>query len=399
MPEPETQPERSQNVQPKVEEHSRWLELPSAEAVHHVGTYAAVFAVMAVLFALTSYMANSYHRAQLREAANHFAVGNQLATKGEDAAAFENYRTALTLQPTNSDYRMQMALALLRAGRLEESQTHLRELLQADPTNGLANLAMARIANQNNNLADADTYYHRAIYGLWPTDGQSNRLQARLELVDLLVRLDQKPQLLSELMSLQEEMPPDDALKRRLAGLFLTAGSPSHAQELYQELVRADRRDAQAYSGLGESEFQSGDYAAAQRAFQTAIRLNPDDELSSKHLEVSKNALALDPELAGLGSGERYLRSRRLVVLALAQLDLCGGAQNGNSETAIQSLRKAAQERIAERVRGRVPEETIEANLSLASGLWQTRQNLCPQVVSSEDAVALILRRLAQSSQ
>ena len=395
----ETQSDLTPNSQERAEEHPRWLELPSAEAIGQIGTYVGVFAVMAVLFALTTYMASSYHAAQLTEAANHFAAGNRLAADGEDAVAFEHYRTALALQPTNFDYRMQMALALLRAGRLDESQTHLRELLEADPTNGLANLAMARIANQHNDLTAAETYYHRAIYGLWPTDGQSNRLQARLELVDLLVRSDQKPQLLSELMSLQEEMPPDPTLKRRMAGLFLTAGSPAHAQELYQEMVRADRRDAQAYAGLGESEFQLGDYASAQRAFQTALRLNPNDAAAKRHLEVSRNVLALDPELAGLGSGERYLRSRRLVVLALAQLDLCSSGQDGNTDPAIESLRQSAQERIAERIRGRVPEETIETNLSLAAGLWQTRQGLCPQAVSSEEAVTLILDRLAQSSQ
>ncbi|MBI2818972.1 MAG: tetratricopeptide repeat protein [Acidobacteria bacterium] len=399
MSEPETQTELSPNPQGKVEAHAHWLELPSAEAIGQIGTYVVVFAVMAVLFALTSYMTSSYHAAQFTEATNHFAAGNRLAAEGEDAAAIEHYRTALALQPTNSDYRMQMALALLRAGRLDESQTHLQELLQADPTNGLANLAMARIANQYSNLADANIYYHRAIYGLWPTDGQSNRLQARLELVDLLARNDQKSQLLSELMSLQEEMPPDAALKRRMAGLFLTAGSPAHAQELYQEMARADRRDAQAYAGLGESEFQLGNYAAAQRAYQTALRLNPDNELASRHLEVSKNALALDPQLAGLGSSERYLRSRRLVVLALAQLDLCVGSQDGSANPAIESLRQAAQERIAERIRGLVPEETIETNMSLTAGLWQTRQDLCPQAAPSEEAVALILGRLEQSSQ
>ena len=95
----------------------------------------------------------------------------------------------------------------------------------------------------------------------------------------------------------------------------------------------------------------------------------------------------------------RYLRSRRLLVLALAQLDLCAGGQSGSIDPAIQPLRETAQERIAERIRGRVSEETIEANLSLAAGLWQTRQNLCPQAVPAEEAVALILGRLALSPQ
>jgi tetratricopeptide (TPR) repeat protein len=398
MPEPEPQPEFSSYPPIKADEHPSWLELPSAEAIRQIATYAAVFAVMAVLFALTSYLSNSYHAAQLAAAAAHYAEGNRLAENSDDSAAIEQYRTALALQPTNTNYRMRMALALLRADLLEESQTHLRELLQADPTNGLANLAMARIANQNNSLADADTYYHRAIYGLWPSGEQSNRLQARMELVDLLARSDQKTQLLSELMSLQEEMPPDDALKRRIAGLFLTAGSPAHAQELFQELTRRDRRDAPSYAGLGESEFLLGNYAAAQRAYQAALRLSPDDARLERRLELSRNALALDPQLAGLGADERYLRSRRLVVLALAQLDLCVGNQDGDADPAVQSLRQGAQERIAERIRGRVPEETIDSNVSLAAGLWQVRQNLCPQSESSEEALAVILARAAGSA-
>jgi hypothetical protein len=142
-----------------------------------------------------------------------------------------------------------------------------------------------------------------------------------------------------------------------------------------------------------------GNYAAAQRAYQAALRLNPDDERLARRLELSRNALALDPQLAGLGAGERYLRSRRLVVLALAQLDLCVGNQNGNADPAIQSLRQAAQERIAERIRGRIPEETIDSNVSLAAGLWQVRRNLCPQSESSEEVLAVILgRRTAESA-
>jgi tetratricopeptide (TPR) repeat protein len=399
MTEPETQTKISPDPQQKAGGHTHWLELPSAEAIGQFGTYVGVFGVMAVLFAFTSYLTSFYHATQLSEAASHFAAGNRMAEAGDDAASIEDYRTALTLEPTNANYRMQMSLVLLRAGRLDESQTHLQELLQTDPSNGLANLAMARIANQHNDLTAAENYYHRAIYGLWPTDAQSNRLQARLELVDLLVRSNQKSKLLAELTSLQEEMPPDPALRRRIAGLFLKAGSPSHAQELYQELARADRRDGSAYSGLGESEFQLGNYAAAQRAFQTALRLNPDDATAQKHLEVSRNALALDPQLAGLGSGERYLRSRRLVVLALAQLDLCTGGQNGATDPAVGALRQSAQERIAERLRSPIPEETIEANLSLAARLWQTRQSLCPQAATSEEALGLILGRLVQSSQ
>jgi Flp pilus assembly protein TadD len=77
-----------------------------------------------------------------------------------------NSTARLWVSRGQKDYALALAIALINLGRWEEAETHLTEVLQSDPTNGVANLMMARVSANRDRSAEAITCYHRAIYGL-----------------------------------------------------------------------------------------------------------------------------------------------------------------------------------------------------------------------------------------
>src|SRR3989338_2827976 len=182
---------------------------------------------MVILFSIAGFLTRSYRAEKRNRALYHFQVGRTLAEQGQEPEAIEHYRAAPSPARGNSEDQLALALALLGEGRLGEAEKYLNELLHNDPTNGIANSTMARIASQREDFRNAEMYYHRAIYGFWPTPSEHDRLQARLELVDLLARAGAKQRLLAELILLQNELPEDTGIKKRVARLFLSADGPS----------------------------------------------------------------------------------------------------------------------------------------------------------------------------
>ena len=141
----------------------------------------------------------------------------------------------------------------LPATPIADADASLNSLLQRDPIAAPANLAMARVLVQEGHLDDAAFYYHRAIYGQWKQDAQVNQIKVRFELADLLNRENSRETLLAELLPLQNEAPDDAATRIRLGNLFLAAGSPARAAEVFRAILRRHPRDEEARAGLDRS--------------------------------------------------------------------------------------------------------------------------------------------------
>jgi len=375
---------------------------PSAKIVPVL--YIRVVLGLVVLFGLAGFLTSSYREDRETLASLHFDTGKTLAREGREAAAIEEYRAALSLSRGDFEYQLELALALMNEGNLNEAERHLQELLVTDPTDAIPNWAMARIADRRDDVPTAETYYHRALYGFWPpepppgsqADAPGNRLEAHFELVDMLARSDAKPRLLAELLLLANELSEDAETRKRVARLFLRADSPSNAGAIYADLVAQDEKDWGAYSGLGDAEFAQENYVAARNAYRTANRLNPEDAVTQARLDFSNQILEFDPTLRGLSSTERHRRSVELVRAVLAKVELCRPA--GMSllvPDPRQPIMDAAREMLAETRRPRNIADALEANLSLALQLWQARLELCPPG-GNLDATDRVLTKLAQ---
>jgi tetratricopeptide (TPR) repeat protein len=362
--------------------------------------YIRVLLGLVVLFGIAGFLTSSYREDREALASLHFESGKILAQEGRAAEAIAEYRAALSLARVDFEYQLDLALALMNAGNLNEAQRHLQELLVTDPTNAIPNWAMARIADRRGDVSSAETYYRRALYGFWPSesppDSPTTRLEAHFDLVDMLARSDGKPRLLAELLLLANELPEDPEARKRVARLFLRADSPASAASLFEDLIRKDDKDWAAYSGLGDAEFAQENYIAAHNAYRAANRLNPEDALTQARLGFSEQILALDPTLRGLSSTERHRRSQELVRAALAKVEPCRPAELPLLlPDPVQQAMDSAREMLTQTRRPPSITDALEMNLSLALQLWQARLDLCPPA-GDLDAAERVLAKLAQ---
>jgi tetratricopeptide (TPR) repeat protein len=358
---------------------------------------AALFVVMTLLFAATEYLSRAYRSERGMRARRYFETGRALAAKGQPDEAIEQYRRALAIDRASRQYRLALALALVELGRVNEAQNHLNELLQADPTHGVANRMLARIAAQQGRTEAAITYYHRAIYGYWPERPDENRTEARFELVDLLGKTGARKQAVAQLLQLLDAVAEKDLeAKSRIGRQFLEYGAPTQASEVFRDILRSERQNAAASAGYGEAEFQLGNYRAAQSALRRAIRANADDTSARSRLELVDQILTMDPTLRGLGAAEQHRRSREVLQSTVKAVEQCFASQDAQPSLPVQEQLEAARKVLAATRRPPNYNSAVEANLSLAEQLWEVRMKLCGPVRGSETALARVIAGLSR---
>jgi type IV pilus assembly protein PilF len=337
-------------------------------------TFGLVFLAIAALFAADTFLARMERSESGVEAERLFEEGRALTERGDNLDAIERIRDALSIERTNRYYQQTLAQTQLAAGKTADAEATLNDLLEDDPTDGQANLIMGRVLAKEARYPEAISYFHRAIYGQWKQDAAQNRLRVRFELIDLLAQRDSKEDLLAELLPVQDQAPRDLQARARMGSLFLRAGSPTRAGDIFRGIVQEAPGKAEGYAGLGESEFAQADYRGAERDFKTALRLVPGDDVVRTRLELCGELLALDPTLRGLSPAERLNRSRKLVELARDEVSKCG-ATDLNKQAAGQ---------------------VTEANLDLAEELWQARAKECKAQRAADDPLALVMAKLAR---
>jgi tetratricopeptide (TPR) repeat protein len=356
------------------------------------------FVVLAAtaLVIVDSVLANTERRETSLEAARFYREGESLMQQHKYADAADSFRSAIANTRDNPDYPLALGQALLEAGELDQANSTLADLLQADSMAGAPNLAMARVFAKEGQLEQAAFYYHRAIYGQWKQDADANRIRVRFELADLLARRNSKAQLLAELLPLQEEASPDADTQTRLARLYMVAGSSARAETIFRELVHASPQEAAAHKGLGDAAFALGNYGAAQSAFVSSLHLGPDapDAASTrKALELTDQVLNLDPMRRGLNGQERYRRSIRVLQLVVDRVTQCMTPAHAQ---AAKPLLDSANAALARRSGANGQTEAIEANLDAAEKLWQFGKADCKSAVTADDPLQLVLAKAAQ---
>jgi tetratricopeptide (TPR) repeat protein len=348
-------------------------------------------AAIAAFFLIDTLLARTEKAESRASAGRAYENGMRLIQQGRSLDAVGQFKEAISLARENPAYPLALAQALLAADRLPEAEATLSDLLQHDGTGGAPNLAMARVLAKEGKFMDAVSYYHRAIYGRWTGDPVHNRIQARSELVDLLVANHSTEGLLAELLPLQQEAPGDLTTQKKLALAFTEAGSPARGAELFRGVLRREPQDPDAYAGLGEAEFARGNYRAARVNFEAALRLRPADEASRQRLDLSNQVLALDPAQRGLSREEQYRRSLKILELAVASATSClVSPASATTKDLIDSANNGLKLQIhpARRV------EAMEKNMQLADRIWQIRRNECKGAPAT--AIDLVLGKAAQ---
>jgi tetratricopeptide (TPR) repeat protein len=357
-----------------------------------LATFGLVLLAIAALWIADTFLAKIEEADSQAQAARLFQQGQALLRRGENAQAIEKIEDAIAIERANPGYLQALAEAQFAAGKDADAQSTLGELLAGDATDGAASLLMARIAAKQGRFTDAVSYFHRAIYGHWNAHSAESSQRARRELIDFLAMHNSKEQLLAELLPAQEYAQKDLPDQMRLGQLFLLAGSPNRADDVFRAILRNQPNSADAHKGLGEADFARGNYRAAQRDFKTALELSPGDQAARQRLAQCDELLLLDPTLRGIDSEERFRRSVRLVELTSEEVSQCA-AQSQTPET--QALLDKAASAGKPRLSILRQSEASEANLDLAEQLWQARKKECKAPVE-DSPLALVLARMAQ---
>ena len=370
----------------KVEQEAQPA-LPKGKPVALLAGVLAVLIGLGAVGGLLSY----YYRTERAGRAQHFyELGNQFLQKDLYDNAIEQYRDALSISHSSQN-RLALALALVKAGHPDEATIYLKDLLRNDPTNGEANLGMARVAKQAGGIDEAVGYYRHAIYGAWPANSAGRRMQARLELIRTLGKAGRRQQAQAELLSMLTVMPADFAVKRQAALLAVEFALPKEAASLFRDLTQHDAQDQQAWAGLGEAEYALADYAAARDALAAARQLNPNDTEVAKRLDAATQILTLDPMRRGLGASQRFERSQAVLAGVLDVLDQCSPAA---LPAGLRQKMEAARRLL---VKGRRPpsySDATENNMSLAELLWTAGAKACGSMPPADAPLSRIMARL-----
>ena len=362
-----------------------------------VGLVFIIAFVIAALAFIDSALEKIEQRDLQSQARQAHAQGAQLVQQGKLNPAIELLRKAHTLERDNTLYELDLIDALIAAKKSEDAEPLMNEILLREPDYGRANLSAARLALEKGKSADAISYYHRAIYGDWPQNAPAHRVAARMELVRLLAAGGRKQELLAELLPLEEEAKTNIPIQRELGHLFLFAGSPNRAAEAYRAMIDRNPSDADAHSGLGDAELETGEYRKAQAAFLTAMHYQPRDASIQKRLDLSKALTDQDPTPRRLASMEKYRRSIHILQLAYDNPNAClaqrSGAQPADAAQALSTARDA----LAAKPPSHASNELSESVLGIAEKTWQARVAVCGASVSPEDeALRLIIEKLRQ---
>jgi tetratricopeptide (TPR) repeat protein len=348
--------------------------------------------VIGGLWSLDLFLARTDREAVQNQANNLYAQGVQLLKQGHAREAVELLRRANSMVRDNRTYQLDYVAALAAARKFDEADANLKTLLDSDPNDGPANLLAARLMVQEGRLSEAESYYHRAIYGIWPENAATHRGEVRLELSKLLASRGEKEELLAELLALESEAQGNPAILRQIAGLYQVAGSTARAANVYRELIEKNPDDVAAYEGLGGDDLALGDYRAALAAFLNANRRSPGNRTIQGDIGLLNAMATIDPTPRRLSSAEKFARSTEILKLTRDALNNCAKTD------AARRLLDECDNVLAKRTPPHVTNELAEARLALAEQLWQARIKICgPSTSEQEHALRLIMTKLAHS--
>lgn len=338
----------------------------SAIFVLMVLTLAAVAAFAAVSHLVARFNANQQSRGR-----RLYAQGMADLNAGTADRAIEEFRAALTCDRSNPQYQLSLGRALRDTGRLDEAESYLESLWQRTPEDGTINLALARVAARRGSVEDAIRYYHNAMYGVWSIDPDPNRRDARLELVEFLLRKGAHAQAQSELVALAAFLPPDPDLHLRAAVLFAQAQDYPDALAEYERVLRLDRGNPAALAGAGEAASHAGRYRTAQRYLQLAVNAKPQDSTLRYLLSSANLILETDPFVRRISDAERNRRIAAAFAKAGERLSSCAKQRGVNLSAAANPS---------------VPPSSPSASLAALESRWLAARRDLPRLRSAGEA-------------
>ncbi len=389
----------------------------------------AVVVLLIAMFALTQYVVGRHRQTESSLARNWFSRGDRAMEAGYPGIAAEDYRTALTYDRENDEYRLRLAQSLLAANHFNEARSHLVGLWEEEPGDGEVNLTLARLFAKEGQPTEAVRYYRSAINGVWRQAAHDQRVATRFELVRYLLQHHDARQAEAELIALQADAPRDLGQQLQLADLLLQIGDAARAQGVYEGVLKLDGNNAEAWLGDGKASFAMGDYSAAQRELSAALEHDKTLTEAQEQLKLTREILRIAPGLRGLSIADRAQRVSQAFDTALQRLTSCAAKRGltlggpghsttsgptGNTNSAmtvsgaavapsdkIEALYDAAmQKKNSATVKAlRNNPDALEPTMDFVFEVEQATQPLCSGMSDTDQALLILANRQTQSLQ
>lgn len=293
-------------------------------------TLLIVLSILGVVFFLAvTGLSRVYFRQRESLGARWFNRGiSDLKAKNFEAAVTD-LRTALLYSRDDYSYQLNLAEALVGLNRAGEASAYLLNLWDREPDNGVVNLELARIARQQGRTDQAVRYYHNAEYAVWPRDQESQRRDARLELIDLLLQIKDHGNAQAELIALAANVDDEPGIQKTLGDLFTRAGDYEHALAAYRTLLHNNRHDVSAMAGAGYAAFQLERYPLAEHYLQSAVASDSGDAQSAQLLQTTQAVLHMDPFRPQISAVDRDKIAMEAFTTAGQRLSACPLPKSG----------------------------------------------------------------------
>ncbi len=205
----------------------------------------------------------------------HASLGNSYADIGEIDNAFKSWNTALEIDDNLPRVWINMGNQEKRRGQIEEAERCFRKALELAPNYGVAHYNLALLLEQQNKPDEALQHFKIAakhIYHRRNTKrrkGLANYHIARL----LFAKGDNQTALFY--LNHAENLAPLHAPLYILKGM-LYQHNPAIAQRAFETAITLDPKAPEGYYNLGVLFWSQGNHAEAEKSWQKAIQLNPE---------------------------------------------------------------------------------------------------------------------------
>lgn len=185
-------------------------------------------------------------------------------------AARKSFEAALVRDPRYLPSVTHLAAIDFVEGKPDAAKARFDRLLELDPGNAQALLALAELKRRSGADREAVAAPIRAAIAAHPSDPQP-----RLALIDLELSDGDPKAALSTAQAAVASLPNDAALQGRLARALMAAGDINLASSTFGKIAAQNPDLLLGHLGLAETHLMKKDFAAANRSARRALELAP----------------------------------------------------------------------------------------------------------------------------
>lgn len=198
-------------------------------------------------------------------------MANVLHLKGDDKAALEKLKYAITLDPNRIESHIGLAKFYMQTNRLGEAEATLKQATTINDRSSLAHVELGKFFTQLKRADEAEAQFRRAA----EVDPENRDVRWVLASFYLLNnRLDKAEEAYKAWAQLDWDKPEG---KARLADYYATVGRFDEAASLYQEIVKNSPDYTRGRYRLGEISLQRGDAKSAGAQIEELLKVNERD--------------------------------------------------------------------------------------------------------------------------